>query len=91
MNGKGIPPGARRINPDEEAARLIIERNRRASILSWPVIVEEIQQIETGDDRGMIFVHLRVTAEKFSPVPADLGEKLAAALAENWPVSDDRL
>ena len=80
-------PGFRPVDPDAEAARLVEERNRRAAVASWPVIVEEIQQVPDGEDGdGMIFVTLRVTAERFSPVPSDLGSKLVEVIAENWPI-----
>jgi len=80
-------PGFRPIDPDRELARLKEERERHSAVPSWPVLVDSIYRVPGDDgDEGMIFVHLRVAADRFSPVPADLGEKLAAVIAANWPV-----
>lgn len=80
-------PGFRPVDPDKEVARLIAERNKRAEVPSWPVLVDEIRQVpgETEDD-GMIFVHLRIAADRrHVPVPDGLGEKLTEVIAANWP------
>ena len=81
-----IMPGFRPIDPDKEAAGLIAERNKRAGIASWPVLVEEIRRVP-GDGGGddLICVHLRVTVERFSPVRIDLADKLHEVIAANWP------
>lgn len=82
-----LPPGARRIDPGAEAARLAEARKRATEVASWPVLVDEIRQVPGEDGaEGMIFVHLRVAANRLAPVPADLAGRLAAVLAENWPV-----
>ncbi len=79
-------PGFRPIDPDKELARLKEDRERQTQVPSWPVLIEEIRQVpgEEGED-GMIYVHLRVAADRFSPVPDGLGGKLAEVIAENWP------
>ena len=77
-----LPEGARAIDPEAEAARLIEERNRRASADGWSVICDGIHQAD-----GFVFVRIRVTAEKMPPgrLRSDLGDQLAEVIRANWP------
>ena len=80
----GLPEGARAIDPDAEAERVVRERARGA-ITAWPPVCDEIITIQMPD-HTVRPVRICVTAE-YPPalIPADLGQRLANVVRACWP------
>lgn len=76
-----LPSGARRVDPDAEAARLIEERASHPG--TWPVLCDEVHQVLHEGET--LFVHVRVAVSKWKPPHADLSARIAGVIRERWP------
>lgn len=77
-----LPEGARAIDPEAEAARLIAER-RLANNTGAHLVCDGVHL--AGD--GFVFVRITVTSDQQPPgrFRSDLGDQLAEVIRANWP------
>lgn len=76
-----LPEGARAIDPEAEAARLIAER-RLANNTGAHLVCDGVHLAD-----GLVFVRITVTSDQQPPgqFRSDLGDQLAEVIRANWP------
>lgn len=85
-----LPEGARAIDPEAEARRLIAQRNAESRLANPTGQYAVCDGVHLVDSDGEKFIFVRINVSSDHPVDyrqlrSDLGDQLAEVVRANWP------